>query len=624
MTLRIWRFTSRYGYPMLIDALLILLSFHLAITLRFAGGAPGYYLNAFRNCAVFIVFVYLVFNYLLGLYNQIWRYASSQEVIAILESVTLSTLILTAIDILWLPERPLPVSTVVSGGFFTFCFSTATRYRSRLVTGFLWRWRALWRRGSLAKPRAKTLIVGAGEAGQLLAWQLQNRKEGRKYEVVGFIDDDQTKWGMRVHGLKIFGGRGEIPTLVASKGIGLIIIAIQAVSGDDFRDILSTCQDTQAQIKLVPDVFEAIENTNDDLAIRDITIEDLLGRRPTQIDHDTCRRVLGGKVVLVTGAGGSIGSELCRQIVPFQPKLLIMLDNNETSLHDLSVELRFKENLPPLEYIVGDVTNAAKMERVFREHRPQVIFHAAAYKHVPLMEHWPDEAIRVNVGGTRIMSQLALKYAVERFVFISSDKAVNPNCIMGITKCIGEMLVSKMPCDSGTIGTAVRFGNVLGSRGSVVPTFQKQIDMGGPVTITHPGMRRFFMSIPEAVSLVIQAASLAKGGEVFILDMGEDIRIVDLAHKMIRLQGLRVGEDIQIICTGVRPGEKLREELSGEGEKRYPTSHPRIQCIRSDHYLDRDILWRQVDELVALAEAQRNGQLRAKLHKIVKGERDLR
>lgn len=593
---------------------------------------------------------YCAANYAFRLYHRIWRYASAGEIIVIASAVATSTLLLTLVDLFWPARRPVPLSVVWMTGFFAFVGFVSVRYRRRVWTGFQWRWRAL--RGQFPKTRTRVLIVGAGEAGQLLAWRFQNHKEGENYEIVGFVDDDPEKQGMRVHGIPVLGDRHAIPQLVARHQVGLIIIAIYNISGADFRAILDICEETPAAIKVPPNLFDVIENTNGLPPIRDITAEDLLGRKPVEIDQEACRRLLHGKIVLVTGAAGSIGSELCRQILSFAPRQLLMLDNNESGLYDLRMGIgdwglesaQHATRNTQLVPIVGDVTNERKMRSVFEAYRPEIVFHAAAYKHVPLMEAHPDEAVRVNILGTKLVADLAVKYGVERFVFVSTDKAVNPCSIMGATKRLCEMMVMTAGRRSQTVDrqlqtaavggrpsavgrrqtlfTAVRFGNVLGSRGSVVPIFQRQIDKGGPVTITHPEMTRYFMSVSEAVSLIIQAAVFTEGGDIFMLDMGQRIRIEDLARRLIRLRGLRPGVDIPIVYTGIRPGEKLHEELLGDDEMRLPTSHPHIFRVQSSQSVDPSRLLDWIDELAALAEMQRYEELAGRLRDLVREKDD--
>ena len=576
-----------YGEALLLDILSVVLAYYLALALRFSGQATLTYLPQTRDSVLAVAVVYCLFNGLFGLYGRIWRYASSDEIIAIIESATTATLLVAAVDAMWPGRRPLPLSVVLAGGLLTLGGFAATRYRSRLFAGLLRRWRLRAAQDAAARGE-RVIIVGAGEAGQLLAWRLRNSDEALRYRVIGFIDDDSGKQGLSIHGVKVVGGRQAIPELVQREAVELIVIAINRISSKDFEDLLSICQNTPARIKTLPDVFAGLEGRGGGVLLRDISIEDLVGREQVSTDRQACRRLLEDKSVLVTGAGGSIGSELCRQIVQYGPRLLVMLDNNETSLHDLALELRLgmrlsahEEVLTRTRCVVADITRRTRMMGVFRDFRPEIILHAAAYKHVPLMEEWPQEALRVNVGGTLVLHELAVEHGSERFVFVSTDKAVEPTCIMGATKWLAETLVTRHRGHGKLVSSAVRFGNVLGSRGSVTCIFQRQIDTGGPVTVTHPEATRFFMSVGEAASMILQAASLGQGGEAFILDMGEQIKITDLAHKMIRLRGLRVGRDIPIVYSGLRPGEKLYEKLASSLEQTHPTSHPRISCVRN-------------------------------------------
>ncbi len=612
-------FAGNFTFPLIrrpfwfmaLDSVAVAVSFLMALFLRFEGDVPEEYLKALLSCILIVIPLYIFINYFFDLYKHIWHYASSYEVVNIFGSVAASTVLLALSDILWSAQRFIPLSVVFMGGVLTFVVFSVTRYRWRLVTGFFWRWRTLG--GGYG---CRMLIVGAGETGQLLAGRLQN--QSTQYELVGFIDDDPNKWGRKIHGIPVLGNRHLIPTIVSEEAVDIIVIAIYYISGRDFRNLLSICQETTAQIKVLPNIFEMMGNHNGDALVRDITIEDLLGREAVEIDHHACRQAIAGKVVLVTGAGGSIGSELCRQVLRFDPELLLMLDRDETALHRLSHELVPLETKSSWRCLLGDICRLDKLEALFRSYRPQVIFHCAAYKHVDIVEKHPDEAVWVNVMGTRILCDLAQKYGTERFVFISTDKAVDPVGVMGATKRVGELLVTGLPQDGTTLFTAVRFGNVLGSRGSVVPVFSRQIEQGGPVTITDSQMTRFFMSIAEAVSLIIQAVTLTQGGEIFVLDMGEQIKIVDLARKMIRMRGLRIGQDIEIVYTGIRPGERLHEELVAATEKELPTLHPKIYCLHNNHAIDRATLMQGLDELVTLAEDNRSDEIVAKLQEMVK------
>ncbi len=445
--------------------------------------------------------------------------------------------------------------------------------------------------------------MGAGDAGQVTAWRLKHRSPGSTYQVVGFVDDDPAKQKLYIEGCRVLGTREDITHLVEDQRIDLIIFAIHKISGPDFRTILSHCERTRARIKLVPDVMAAIDGNTHTPLLRDITAEDLLGRQTISWHPNVDATHVSHKVVLVTGAAGSIGSELCRQMLTYEPAKLILLDNNESGLYDLFAELSLNAEPDKLALVLGDITDRASLERLFAQYQPQVVFHAAAYKHVPMLELHPQESIRVNIGGTLQVAQLAQHYKAERFVLISTDKAVNPSCVMGASKRICELLMHALSAqDRPTLFTAVRFGNVLGSRGSVVPIFTRQIDAGGPVTITDAEMTRYFMSIPEAVNLVIQAACVTSGNDLFMLKMGEVVRIVDLAERMIRMHGLRPYIDMPISFTGVRSGEKLHEELYMSDEELHATVHPDIvQLVNDWNGLDAPAF---VDSVYALLKTE--------------------
>jgi FlaA1/EpsC-like NDP-sugar epimerase len=374
----------------------------------------------------------------------------------------------------------------------------------------------------------------------------------------------------------VIGTSAQIPELVLKYAIDIVIIAVEDMSSEAVWQIISICQETPAQIKVLPDIPDLMNQQYEHpLALRELRVEDLLNRRPMKVDTVLCQALLKDKVVLVTGAAGSIGSELCRQLCRYDLAQLLMLDNNETGLFDLNLDLNRKSKIPIM-LLLADITDRSKLEAIFQNYRPHLVFHAAAYKHVPLLESNPDQSLAVNIKGTMNVSEVAHKYLTERFVFISSDKAVKPSSVMGASKYVGELWLQALNRQSRTKFSVVRFGNVIGSRGSVLPIFANQIEQGGPVTVTHKEMKRFFMSIPEAVSLVLQAAAFGRGGELFMLDMGEEVRIQDLAERMIRLKGLRVHKDIPIQYVGIRPGEKLREALYYDDEQRIETMHPRV------------------------------------------------
>lgn len=597
----------------IIDGFIVAASLALAWSVR-AITAPLDPERAIRFGLLAVILCCIV-NYIFGLYGRLWRYSAASEVVSIAGAAAVGTAIITFANLLWPGPRPLPLSVVLVSGFISCGGFTMARYQRRVFSGLRWRWRAI--SGEFPSQRARLLIYGAGEAGQMLARRLLNQKEGADYQLAGFIDDDPAKVGLRLHGMPVLGTRQALVDVVERERVDMIVIAINKISGDGMLAILAACEKTPARIRVLPNITEYLGHTDNLPRVREVNSEDLLGRRAVKIDYQVCRAILEDKVVLVTGAAGSIGSELCRQVAAYAPRTLLLLDNNETGLHDLSIDMAARPGAPPMIRLVADVTVRPKLEAIFAQHRPRVVFHAAAYKHVPLMEEHPDEAVRVNVMGTRQVAELACQYGAERFVLISTDKAVHPTSIMGATKRLGEAFVTAMAGKSGTLCTGVRFGNVLGSRGSVVPTFERQIDAGGPVTVTDPRMTRYFMSISEAVSLVIQAATATQGGDLFLLDMGQPIRIQELAERLIRLRGLRPGVDIPIAYIGLRPGEKLHEELTGNGDRTEPTAHPSISCVFSSHCVDSQALLRHIDELVHLAESQRNGQLTARLWEIV-------
>jgi FlaA1/EpsC-like NDP-sugar epimerase len=565
-------------------------------------------------------------NEIFGIYRRWWRFATSQDLVPLSFSLGVATVAILALDLAWPGFRPMPLSVVFLGSFFALCAMTAVRYRSKPWAAV----RRTWRRVMAPPDPAVTrvLIVGAGEAGQHLAWQLQNGALAEKYHVVGFVDDDTRKHGMMIHSRTVLGGRQAIPDVVERENVGLIVLAIHTIAGRELRDIVTICQETSAQIKSLPSSLAPIEGdvvrpasggALGDSLFGDLTFEDLLGRHSVQIDREQCGHLVRGKTVLVTGASGSIGSELCRQLADLRPARLIMLDANESGLHDLSVELQgFRSDDTTLVPVVGDVTHERRVRALFAGERPHLVFHTAAYKHVPLMEEYPEEAVRVNVGGTRLMMHLAGEFGAERFVLVSSDKAVEPSSVMGASKRVCELIGTAMR-GRKTLYTAVRFGNVLASRGSVVPTFTKQIDLGGPITITDPSMSRYFMSISEAASLIVQAANFTTGNDVFLLDMGEEINILDLARRLIRLRGLRPEIDIPIVITGPRPGEKMREVLHSAEEDTQPTPHPQVMRVLGMRWpLSQADLEAAVEELLAAADSGNRDAVRQALWRVAR------
>jgi FlaA1/EpsC-like NDP-sugar epimerase len=463
--------------------------------------------------------------------------------------------------------------------------------------------------------RHRVLLIGAGEAGVLVAREIRNRPDLGLHPV-GFIDDNPFKVGTSIGGLHVLGTTATIAEIAERKRVKRALITIANASGQQIRRISELCRAAGLDTKIIPGIYEIVGSTVNLSRIREIAIEDLLRREPVQLDEEIVGGTIQGRVVLVTGAGGSIGSELCRQVCRFGPQRLVLVERFENALFEIHRELVSAFPHLQIEPRVGDVCDVARMEQVFSSTKPALVFHAAAHKHVPMMERNPGEAVKNNVGGTRNVAQLADRFGVERFVLISTDKAVNPSSVMGATKRVAEIYLQALSQRSQTRFVTVRFGNVLGSAGSVVPIFREQIARGGPVTVTHPEMTRYFMTIPEASQLVLQAGAMGNGGEIFILDMGEPVRIVDLARDLIVLSGLRPMDDIEIRFSGIRPGEKLFEELSTDAEHADKTRHPKIFIGRIDPH-DLNSVVGALGTLLATADSDDPEQVRAALADLV-------
>jgi FlaA1/EpsC-like NDP-sugar epimerase len=465
------------------------------------------------------------------------------------------------------------------------------------------------------KERSRIMIFGAGEAALITARAL-DRDAGSKFNVVGFIDDNKKKIGKRIEGVTVYDG-ALLDDILKQNDVGFLIISPQNISVVRKQTIIEACVTHNVKVLNVPPATKWINGELSFKQIKKISIEDLLGRDTIQLDETKIRALIQNKIVLVTGAAGSIGSGLVRQIIKYNPTKLILLDVAESPLYDIEMELQELANKTnAVEIVIGDVRNVERMRNLFATFMPQVVFHAAAYKHVPMMENNPAEAVYTNIHGTRVMADMAVEFNVQKFVMISTDKAVNPTNVMGASKRIAEMYVQALNTTTSTQFITTRFGNVLGSNGSVIPRFKKQIDAGGPITLTHPDITRFFMTIPEACQLVLEAATMGNGGEIFVFDMGQSVKILDLAKKMIRLSGLELGKDIQIIYTGLRPGEKLYEELLNNAENTLPTHHELILIgkVRPAIYADVKI---QIDELTALIPTQHNLNIVRKMKQIV-------
>ncbi|MED4600750.1 nucleoside-diphosphate sugar epimerase/dehydratase [Paenibacillus validus] len=559
-------YEKRLSMLVMLDIMIIWFSIMTSYVLRFDGQIPSSTLTqAMLYGVISSIVCFLTMRYF-KLYNRVWQYASVHEIVAIFKSVTIGVIISYALVYLFTLQR-VPLSVMLRNYETLMLMIGGSRFAWRIV-----------RDRFFLKPRETkkhALIYGAGDCGAMIAKEMLNQPDAELYPIA-FIDDDKTKHKQRIHDLPVIGSRKNISDLVHKMNIHEIVIAIPSLSKKEIAEIIEVCKSTKAKLKIIPRLNDLINGKVTVKEIREVEVEDLLGRDPIKVDLEGIANYVENKMVLITGAGGSIGSELCRQIAPFHPKCLLLLGHGENSIYNIEMELRRKYPALPIETVIADIQDRERINEVFQTFRPEVVFHAAAHKHVPLMERNPAEAIKNNVFGTKNVAEAADRFESERFVLISTDKAVNPTSIMGTTKRIAEMIVQSLDKTSKTKFVAVRFGNVLGSRGSVIPYFKQQIALGGPVTVTHPDMIRYFMTIPEAVQLVIQAGALAQGGEVFILDMGEPVRIVQLAEDLIRLSGFEPYEDIEIEFSGIRPGEKLFEELLTDEEGIGSTKHDRI------------------------------------------------
>jgi len=567
-----------------------------------------------------LVFVLVIKTVIFGLFNQYrgwWRYVGISDLTGIVRASLVSTMLIFGLWVAGLYIAPVRkgisnVFDISQAVFVVDMFCTIL-----LLAGLRMAIRLYYEEfRTVESGRSKRfLIVGAGNTGESLLREI-HRMTVAEYEVIGFIDDDPAKQGIRIHDIPVLGTVEQLAEICTEKNIEEVAIAMPSATVQQRRRVVQVCQGTKVRFRTVPSMTDIASGRFRVSQIRDVDINDLLGREAIQLDTDLIEAFIKGKTILVTGAGGSIGSEMCRQICHFKPKLLLLVEQAENPLFYIEQELREKFSDITMTAVVCDITDQNRVEGIFDKYRPEVIIHAAAHKHVPLMEGNPGEAIKNNVVGSRTVADAADKFGAGSFVMISTDKAVNPTSIMGSSKRVAELYVQDLNRTSKTHFVTVRFGNVLGSEGSVVPIFKKQIAQGGPLTVTHPDMKRYFMTIPEASQLVLQAASMGKGGEIFVLDMGEPVKIVDLARELITLSGFRPGEDIEIAFTGLRPGEKLFEELSIKGEDMQETRHPKIG-IWKNIPMDRDRLRAKIAELVALAKIGEHAGIVAKIKELV-------
>ena len=572
------------GLLLIVDVITIIGVALISLLIRFDGYITPHYMHQMVDALPIMVISYIVMLLSMHLYTRIWRYAGMREMVAVLIATTLGAgLFYTGMYVF---DKSLPRSIYL----ISWILSTGVIGIGRMVLHYI----AMRYGGkqSTDTDMVNTLIIGAGDAGATIAREIE-RYHKRSRKVIGFIDDDESKFNRLMGGVRILGNRHDIPSIVKENKVKEIIIAMPSVTRNEIRNIMEICSPLKCKVNTLPGMYQLLDDEVLVSHLHPVSIEDLLERDEVRLDMDIVEHYIRDKAVLVTGAGGSIGSEICRQIMRVGPKQLLLLGHGENSIYLINQELKNIYKDGPIIPIIADIRDKQQLDQIFTQYNPQVVFHAAAHKHVPLMEIQPMAAVLNNIYGTRNVADVAGRHGVERFVMISTDKAVNPTSVMGATKRVAEKVIISMNDTYDTKYITVRFGNVLGSRGSVIPLFKKQIEAGGPVTVTDPEMTRYFMTIPEASQLVLQAGAMGKGGEVFLLDMGEPVKIIDLARNMIRLSGLEPDKDIHIKITGLRPGEKKYEELLTSEEGTNRTNHTKIFEAPLDT-VDRDWLIKKI------------------------------
>ena len=604
---------GKWKKPMLIlsDAVLINLAYILAFYFRYNYNFTTFklYAKGYKEIAVYVTIIYIACFYLFKLYESLWSYASIDEfMLAIGGCLTAN---IATIAFVRITGHGFGYGASIITCAFSIIFIVGFRMSFRIYDRF----ESILNCKASKSEKKRVMIIGAGAAAAMVIKEMKSSNQS-KYMPVALIDDEDYKKGKNVMGVKVFGSREGIPAIAKAKAIETILIAIPTIDDEDKKNILELCKKTDCNIEIIPGMYEIINGKVSLNQIRKVDIEDLLGRKAVQLDMKGIASYIHNKTVLVTGGGGSIGSELCRQIIKFEPKQLIIFDIYENNAYDLQMELKYKYPKLDLKVLIGSVRDKRRLQNVFEKYLPNVVFHAAAHKHVPLMEDSPMEAIKNNVFGTYNVAECAHRFNVERFVTISTDKAVNPTNVMGATKRMCEMIIQSMDKISKTQFVAVRFGNVLGSNGSVIPLFKKQIEHGGPVTLTNKYITRFFMTIPEAAQLVMQAGAYAQGGEIFVLDMGSPVKIYDLAWDLIKLSGFVPNKDIKIEITGLRPGEKLYEELLMSEEGLTNTKHKKI-FIGRPTFSDLSEMQERMKELEGIIEVDDVQALITKIEEIV-------
>lgn len=592
-----------------IDAVLINLAYILAIYFRYDYGNFLRLAKDYEKIAAIFTVIYIASFFLFKLYENMWHYASIDEFLLIIVACIVGNIISSITSIIF--KLNFSYAVIILSGIFTILFIGGFRMSFRIFDRF----NNILDYKSNSSNLKNTLIVGAGEATTLVIKEMKNNKNS-EYNPIALIDDNEYKHGKSVLGVKVVGNRNDIIKVVKDKKIENIVIAVPSINEEDKKEILDICKKTNCKIKIVPSIYALIDGKVPLNQIKNVDIQDLLGRKPVELEMKGISSYIKDKVIIVTGGGGSIGSELCRQIAKFKPNKLIIFDIYENNAYDIQNELIYKYPNLKLEVLIGSVRDKKRLNQIFEKHKPEIVFHAAAHKHVPLMEDSPMEAIKNNAFGTLNVVEVANKNNVERFVLISTDKAVNPTNVMGATKRMCEMIIQSYDKVSKTKFVAVRFGNVLGSNGSVIPLFKKQIAQGGPVTLTDKNIIRYFMTIPEASKLVLQAGAFANGGEIFVLDMGKPVKIYDLAYDLIKLSGFEPNKDIKIKVTGLRPGEKLYEELLMSEEGLSNTKHEKI-FIGKPIFTDINILKEKLNELKEIIEEDDVIKLILKIEEIV-------
>jgi FlaA1/EpsC-like NDP-sugar epimerase len=604
------------------DVLIFALSIIISYLFRFEFSLSPFYIQQIKTVLLWIIPLKIIVFLFSGVYRGMWRYTSIRDFWLLARACLLSTLLILAVILYMGNFQGYSRAIFIIDGVLTFL----------LIGGKLMAIRSYFAGYANPKTREelfpkvtykKVLIIGAGAAGEKILREIIENYQ-LPYKVVGFIDDDPDKKGRSIHGIPVLGDVDNLPDILEKENVQEILIAIPSASGEQIRHVVEACQKCAVSYKIVPGIGDLIDGRVSVKTLRDISYEDLLGRKPVQLDITGIRNYLDGKTVLITGCGGSIGSELCRQVIKYQPNSIILLDSSESNLFNIQMEMQNEQYFRHCEAVLAHVQNRQLMNDIFKKYKPQVVFHAAAYKHVPMLEKNPWEAVFNNIMGSRMVMEMSLKHQVERFVLVSTDKAVRPTNVMGTSKRITELIMQSLQ-GNGTRFMAVRFGNVVGSSGSVIPLFRRQIEQGGPVTVTHPEINRYFMTIPEASQMILQAGAMGEGGEIFVLRMGTPVKISDMARDLIRLSGKEPDVDIKIVFTGLREGEKLYEELITVGEDILPTGHEKVMVLRSnEHSSDvqfllktKEKLNKAIDDLAKEAQSHDGKTIKKKLKEIV-------